>query len=120
MTIYVLKIPQLRLFPIAKIAAYKYLLSDMSYGDMLLFENNEPKYYLNLFNPIYSDLVVYIEQESISMTELVDKILQFNASNVTIEQRLFGFDIVSKEVVEKIEVELFPIAFWNNYKNSFN
>jgi hypothetical protein len=120
MFIHIAKIPQLRFFPIAKIAAYKYSLSDMSYGDMLLFENNEPKYYLDLFNPIYSDLALYIKQQGVSMTELVDKILQFNASKVTIEQRLFGFDIVSKEVVEKIEIEIFPIAFWSNYKNSFN
>jgi hypothetical protein len=40
---------------------YLHLLSDFSYGEWLIFENNKPKYYLNIFDDIYKDIRRFLE-----------------------------------------------------------
>lgn len=113
-----LKVPQMRFIPSKSIAKNKYLLSNSSYGEMLIFENNEPKYFINLFDEKFRDLKDYISSNENSMEDVLNSILKFAGSKLTTKQNLFGIDLPSREQIEEMNVPIFPIEFWNNYKIS--
>lgn len=111
------KIPQFRFIPLPKYARYKYLLSDFSYGEMLLFEDNNPRFYLNLLDPSYKELSNYISQNG-DRCDILEEIIKINKLNLTVNQNLMGLDLPSKEITEEIDLPLFPLALWENYKAS--
>lgn len=114
MKIKVLKTPQFRIFPMAKFAKYKYTLNDFSYGELLLFEKNTPKYYVNLFDGYFEELKELIQKTG-NMEDILAEIIRFNKISVTVKQELFGIDIVSNETVEELDLMPFPSIYWQQY-----
>lgn len=111
-----LKIPQMRFVPSKVIAKNKYLLSNSSYGEILIFENNEPKYFVNLFDEKFRDLKDYILSNEKSMEDVLDSILEFAGSKLTTKQNTFGIDLSASEQIEEINIPTLPIEFWENYR----
>ena len=114
MKIKVLKTPQFRIFPIAKFAKYKDVLNDFSYGEMLLFEKNIPKYYINLFDVYFEDLKKLIEKTG-NMEDILAEIIRFNKISVTVKQELLGIDLATSETIEEMDLIPFPSTYWQQY-----
>lgn len=114
MKITVLKIPQFRIFPIAKFAKYKYVLNDSSYGEMLLFEKNIPKYYINLFDVYFKELKEFIEKTG-NMEDILAEIIRYNKISVTVKQELLGIDLPFGETVAEMDLIPFPSTYWQPY-----
>ena len=110
----ILKTPQLRFFPLPKYAKYKYTLSDFSYGEMLLFENNYPKFYINIFDENFSKIKEYVLKND-NLEKVLKDIIVFNKLPLCIFQNFWGIDLVSKETVEEINLKPFPLYYFRKY-----
>ena len=110
----ILKTPQLRFLPLPKYAKYKYTLSDFSYGEMLLFENNYPKFYINIFDENFSEIKDYVLKND-NLEKVLKDIIVFNKLPLHISQNFWGIDLVSKETVEEINLKPFPLFYFRKY-----
>ena len=84
---------------------YKYKLSDFTYGEWLIFENNKPKYYLNLFDEEYKDIRERIEK--FKDFEL-EKNLKKCDEKLSIHQKLIGISIWYKSSIQTLKLEKLP------------
>jgi hypothetical protein len=83
----------------------RYRLSDFSYGEWIIFENGEPKYYLNIFDDRYS----HIKGRSVEayLTEQFRK----KGLKLSFKDNAFGLPIHSKSEVVDLPLERLPVSY---------
>lgn len=82
----------------------KYSLPDSAYGGWIIFENNQPKYYFNIFDCYYNDIRdVFNEQK-----KDIESILKNHNSNLSLSQNFIGFSFRFQEYIEKCKLEKLP------------
>lgn len=104
-------------FPKFKLGLKKIVLSDFSYGEFIIYRNDVPFYYLNIFEEKYIRLKKYIEETNKNADEVLNEIIQSIEMGLHLEKTIWGIEIFKKEKVVSIEVDEFPIVFVDNYLN---
>jgi len=79
-------------------------LPDYSYGEWLIYQNNEPRYYFNIFDRKYSDIHHKIS-DNIEMF-LVDKL---KGKKMSIRPKIIGICDYSKVSCDWMELEKLPL-----------
>jgi hypothetical protein len=118
MKITVIVIPQFSLLNFPNCKSIRYRLSDFSYGDFLIFENDKLSYYLNTFGPSMKELSEHIGSTDISVEELIKRIGEANNLNLSINQKVSLTTLSCGEKWIEMEIEEFPVTLWDNYKKS--
>jgi len=80
---------KLKVTPIYTLTGVKYLytLKDMAYGEWLIYQENKPRYYFNLFDKEYS---FDKNQTGKSIEKFLETKLDILNVNLTIKQNIFG------------------------------
>ena len=98
----------LRVTPILTIFGkiqYKYKLSDFAYGEWIIFENEKPKYYLNLFdNSDYKKDKVYSKSKNFNIESILDKFQK----GLSIYQKVWGIPLPYKSFIQTFHLEKLP------------
>ena len=85
--------------------AYRYKLSDFSYGEWVIFENNKPKFYLNIFDSEYDEVrLVFSKSKNYDL----EKKLKSHNKGLSIYQKLLGITFLKKTFLQVIELEKLP------------
>ncbi len=84
---------------------YRYKLSDFSYGEWLIFENNKPKFYFNIFDKEYHE--VRLAFSNSKDFDLEKKLKSYN-KGLSIYQKLIGITFLKKTFLQVIELEKLP------------
>ena len=118
MRLQIITTPQFSLLNFLGVYQVCYSLSDFSYDEFLIFENNKPIYYLNLFNKFNKELRDYINLIDCSVEEIIKKIGDVNKLKLSCTQKIFGIDNLSKQKVIEMDLPEFPNSLWDKYKNT--
>ncbi len=88
-----------------------YRLPDNAYGEWLIFTKNEPKYYLDIFDPLYNQL-----KETVINVKDVEVYLKSKFSNsseeLSLKNNFFGIAIESKSFVKKFKLQKLPKRYF--------
>lgn len=102
-----LAIPVLTFFGIR----ISYRMLDSAYGEWLIYENNLPKYYLNIFDPEYASLRKNTLDSGIDVVEyLKEKITPLN-SRLMFSDNIIGIKFNNRASIKSISVEKIPNEF---------
>lgn len=112
-------------FPLRR--RYLYLLSDLSYGEWLIFENSMPKYYLNIFDDTYKDIRRFLETKRATTVDLmVRKSLENTNQRIYLRQNYrvitaleFQSELVTFEL-EKASPRFLISGFVKDYREFMN
>lgn len=89
---------------------YLYTLTESAYGEWIIFNDNIPKYYFNVFDTAYSALF-----DSLKKLRSVEEFLENNFkkvnSNLSIRQQVFGIKHKNKSFTKRIVLEKLPVNF---------
>jgi len=85
-----------------------YRMSDFSYGEWILFENGEPRYYLYVFDELYSGIR---DQFNPNVETYLKK--KFKEKGLTLSTRevRFGIPLSSKSQIVELSLEKLPLNF---------
>lgn len=86
----------------------KYKLPDMSYAQWLILENNYPKYYFYLFDPIYDSFRDELNAQR-SLNDFLETQFKKHKKPFTTIANVIGFCNYSKANFELFELEKFPL-----------
>src|SRR5919202_1422371 len=89
---------------------YIYRLSDMAYGEWIIFEDNKPKYYLYIFDDLYKDVREYLQNhKDIDVSTLLEQSFKGKNLNLTLRATFRVRKIwESKETNKEFKLEKFP------------
>ncbi|PKK38501.1 hypothetical protein BWI96_01645 [Siphonobacter sp. SORGH_AS_0500] len=111
-----LKTPILGVSFVSGLFPDKYSLSDFAYGELLIFENNYPQYYVYLLDDYYKDLISYAAAQSISIDVLLNQMFKFHNLTLTTRQSIYGFERFSKSSSEEWHLPYLPMDYWLEYR----
>ncbi|MEO8471470.1 MAG: hypothetical protein ABI477_04720 [Chryseolinea sp.] len=84
-----------------------YRLPDSTYGEWIIFENNEPKYYFDFFDELYEDI-----RNQIMSTRDIEgyftKMFEQKNLNFMLKQTLFGIPLPGMELIEECTLSKLP------------
>lgn len=87
---------------------YLYRLSDMAYGEWLIYKNGYPTFYFNVFDEDYKDIKANIGND---IEEYLRLKLSLKGKEWSLEQKLVGI-ISFKSSVRRIDIEKLPKRFF--------
>ncbi len=90
---------------------YRYKLSDFTYGNWIIFENNKPKYYLNLYDNDYDDIR---EKFSKSKDFDLESTLKTHKKNLSIHQNFWGISLWNKSFIQFFHLKKMPSHILKN------
>lgn len=97
---------------------YYYRLPDMSYGGFLIFQGRLPKYYIDVFDERYKEMMAYQKKLETNVDGMLSQILKLSSSldlgTKPDTWMNLGF---GKEEFFTYEIEEFPIRIWDEVKN---
>jgi hypothetical protein len=89
-----------------------YSLSDMSYGEWIIFENDEPKYYFNYFDEYYQPIRKQLDQsEEKNIESLLKKSFEIHGLNLSISQKKLAIRKDDKAYVQVYKLDKYPVEF---------
>jgi len=83
---------------------YRYKLSDFAYGEWLIYKNNQPVYYFNIFDQEYAHLT-----EIIKANEQGFLIGSLKRQGLNLKQNIFGIASI-KSYLKSINLEKLPAS----------
>lgn len=89
---------------------YIHRLSDMAYGEWIIFEDNKPKYYLYIFDGLYKDVREYLQNhKDIDVSTLLERSFKDKNLNLSLSETFRVSKIwESKETSAEFKLEKFP------------
>ena len=98
--------------PILSLVKNNYLikLPDSAYGEWLIFNKNEPIYYLNIFDSEYKKIKEKIDLDEISIEKIIEIINTKMNLNYSLKFKYFGFLNYEKKEVKKIIIQKLPLS----------
>lgn len=88
---------------------YSYKLPDNAYGEWIIYENDKPKYYLNIFDKEYELVRKNLNHVSDFENYLITKFQNSNPP-INIKRQVIGFSI-EKPYIQKWQLEKLPLSF---------
>lgn len=90
-----------------------YRLSDMAYGEWLIFQNDIPKYYLNIFDKIYEGVTFLADEDGSSFENRLEKLFKERNLNLSLSPS-FKWMLVheSKQKVIDFHIEKYPPSYF--------
>ncbi len=79
----------------------KYELSDFNYGEWVIFKDNFPKYYLNMFDKEYDSIRELPDFD-------IENRLKMHKGGLSIHQKLFGISLWNKSFIKSFNLEKLP------------
>lgn len=89
---------------------YLYQLSDSAYGEWLIYENHNPKYYLNIFDEEYVNIKNKITQTKINVEDFLREKFNSTQPKLTIDNTILGIKLIRQTSIQKISLEKLPIT----------
>lgn len=89
--------------------AQSYRLLDSAYGEWLIYENNFPVFYFNVFDEDYREIKELLSE--LNVTDFLEKALTKKHPNLTTKEHLFGYKINGKAEVKIFSIEKLPLKF---------
>src|SRR5688500_2418971 len=86
----------------------QYRLSDFSYGEWILFENGEPKYYLNVHDEQYSQIRDKLKPDV--ETYLIEQFKKKRLS-LSFKDGTLGIPLPSKSEIVEVSLEKLPLEY---------
>ncbi len=83
-------------------------LSDFVYGEWLVFKENELVYYINVFDPYFSQLKTDLEEKKFTIEEFLDSVNNKNAETFSLDQNILG---VKSSLIEYATIEVYKFPF---------
>ena len=80
---------------------YSYRLLDSAYGEWLNYEDNYPKYYLNIFDDEYREIENEIVQANINIKDYLETHLHKTSPELKMASHLLGIRLSNKEAIVK-------------------
>jgi hypothetical protein len=109
------------IFPKLNLGVTKLVLSDFSYGELIVYRNDTPFYYLNIFARKYIRLKKYIEENNRNLDDVLNEIIHsiddLTISGLHLEKKIWGIEMLKNEKVILVEIDEFPIKYIENYLN---
>jgi hypothetical protein len=96
-------IPVFTFFAIRKV----YRLLEMAYGEWLIMENRYPRYYFNMFDSIYDEFLVAIDNQK-SMVDFLNSQFRNHQQKLSADAGFRGFYNYRKARLEIVEIEKLP------------
>jgi hypothetical protein len=88
-------------------------LSDLSYGEWIVYDNKVPKYHINCFEKNDSDLKIkYLLDKKKNINNIIDIIN--NENNITLSLSNKPLGIMIKSELKNLELKPFPISWVEN------
>ena len=87
---------------------YKYELSDFTYGEWIIYEKNQPKYYLNIFESEYDELRDVLTKNKNLTLEII---LENSKRHLTLSQSFLGIRFESQSFIQTFLLEKLPADF---------
>ncbi len=85
-----------------------YRLSDFVYGEWIILENGEPKYYLNILDEQYSQIKDRLKPDVESyLTEKFRK----KGLNLSFKEKVFGISLLSKSEIIELSLRELPLDY---------
>lgn len=85
-----------------------YRLSDFVYGEWIIFENGKPKYYLNVLDGQYSQIIDRLKPDVESyLTEEFRK----KGLNLSFKEKAFGIPLPSKSEIIELSLRELPLDY---------
>lgn len=85
-------------------------LADTNYGEWLIYENDQPRYYLNLFDDIYEGVNRFLEDRAdVSVASMLKRSLGGRNLQLSLEEKFRPIVVLeSKSELVTLELEKFP------------
>lgn len=99
--------------PILSLFKNKYLikLPDSAYGEWLIFKENKPVFYLNVFDPQLEVIKNKIHSKEITIERIIERINEGTHENYSIGFKYWGFLNYEGRKTETISIQKFPFSF---------
>lgn len=91
-----------------------YKLGDMAYGEWLIFKDNMPVFYLNIFDKMYENVAESIKKDPRGYLE---KKIALEKSTYSLNQNIHGI-WSSKVNIKWFELEQLPVSFFENHNHT--
>ena len=92
---------------------YSYRLLDSAYGEWLVFEDNAPKYYLNIFDVDYGAIKKITVDSNSDVTDFLQCKFSSGASRLKLTDDIFGIKLNGKSFIKSVSIEKLPISLIN-------
>jgi len=92
---------------------YIYKLADSTYGEWIIYQGDEPTYYLNIFDPKYDSVKNNIKAIKDTVSYL-EKKFELNEDNLKMERTLLGIPLESESFLRKYTLKKLPVSFFND------
>jgi hypothetical protein len=106
---------------------YLYTLSDFAYGEWLIFEDNMPKYYLNIFDECYKNITRFLQtQRDITVDLMVSKSLGNVNERLSLGQKYHVITMLESQSelltfeLEKVSPDLLTSGVINEFRKFIN
>jgi len=83
-------------------------LPDSAYGEWLVFKGHELTYYINLWDPYFSELKTIIDDKKTTIEGFIDFVNKKYSQTFTLNQNFLGLKKWSEVEYAKVEVYKFP------------
>jgi hypothetical protein len=99
--------------PIWGISKKSYVkLPESAYGELLIYDDDMPIFYLYIFDEIYSEVLEQFKQSALTLSELAKKSFSKNGLPYSLNQNLFGLKL--SPYPKKIILDKYPVDYLQN------
>lgn len=88
----------------------RFRLSDFSYGEWLIFEYGKPKYYFNIFDPLYIEFLKMVENQT-NLESILERKLKAQSPALSLKNKVIGIPSLNKSYKEVFILEKIPNTF---------
>ena len=101
------------MIPILSLFKNKYLikLPDSAYGEWLIFKDNKPVFYLNIFDPQFEEIKNKIHSKEITVEKMIKSINESTHENYSVRFKYWGFLNYKGIKTKIISIQKFPLSF---------
>lgn len=86
----------------------QYRLSDLAYGEWVIFENGVPKYYFNVFDEQYFQLIDRLKPDAERYLSNQFKVKKLNLSTTA---KATGIPLPHKSAIVELKLEKLPLQY---------